>query len=196
MLKTAITQMKTALILLLSFTILTGLIYPLMVTGIAQFLFPEKANGSLIRQNNIVIGSSLIGQYFAGQNYFWGRPSATTPYPYNGKASSGSNFGPTNPKFLALVKERISRVTEGQNKELIPVDLVTASGSGLDPDISPYAAFYQAERVAKARNISISEINSLIQQHIKGRTFGFLGERRVNVLELNLALDKLRTKDG
>ena len=198
MFKEAMEQMKTALILLIAFTVLTGLLYPLAVTGFAQLLFPAKANGSLMKQNDKVIGSRLIGQFFSSPAYFWGRPSATSPYPYNGEASSGSNLGPTNPNFLATVKERIFQLKEAtpQNNDSIPVDLVTASGSGLDPDISPYAAFYQAARIAKARNLSEEEVKKIIQEHIKNRTLGLLGEPRINVLELNLALDRLRMSHG
>ena len=196
MLKEAIAQMKIALILLLTFTVITGILYPLTVTGIAQLLFSEKANGSLIKNKDNVIGSRLIGQSFSSPAYFWGRPSATNPYPYNGEASSGSNLGPTNPIFLALVKERIQLLTQGLNDQLIPVDLVTASGSGLDPDISPYAALYQATRVAKKRNLPEEDIKTLIRQHIQPRILGLLGEPRINVLELNLALNNLGTKNG
>lgn len=195
MLKELIASIKTALILLLMLSILTGFLYPLAVTGIAQLFFSEKANGSLIKQNNKFVGSHLIGQSFSFPIYFWGRPSATSPYPYNGAASSGSNLGPTNPLLLTFIKQRIAQLTQGQNTELIPVDLVTSSGSGLDPEISPYAAFYQAERVAKARHLRVEDINELIQQHIQPRTLGVLGEPRINVLELNLALDKLGTKN-
>ena len=195
MFKEIIAQMKTALILLALLTVLTGLLYPLAVTGLAQILFPIQANGNLIEQNNRVIGSRLIGQAFTSKAYFWGRPSATSPYPYNGEASSGSNLGPTNPIFLATVKDRVSQLkqTSLQKNNVIPVDLVTASGSGLDPDISPQAAFYQVERIAKARHLTGKEIQILIQQNIQNRTLGFLGEPRINVLELNLALDNLRT---
>lgn len=196
MLKEAITQMKSALMLLLIFSVITGFLYPLAVTGIAQLFFAEKANGSLIKNKNQVIGSRWIGQSFSSPAYFWGRPSATSPYPYNGEASSGSNLGPSNPDFLALVKKRVQQVGQSQNYQLIPVDLVTASGSGLDPEISPYAAFYQATRVAKERNLPEEEIKTLIRQHIQPRTLGFLGEPRINVLELNLALDNLGTKNG
>lgn len=190
MFKEALAPIKTALLLLLTLTILTGLLYPLLVTGLAQLLFPAKANGSLITKNNSVIGSSLIGQAFTNPAYFWGRPSATTPYPYNGAASSGSNLGPSNPELLKTVKERIQQFN-GQSNQSIPIDLVTASGSGLDPDISPYAAYFQSARVAQARNLSETQINALIEQQIQRRTLGFLGEPRVNVLELNLALDNL-----
>ncbi len=195
MFKEVIAQMRTALILLIVLTVLTGLLYPLAVTGLAQLLFPTQANGSLIEHNNRVIGSRLIGQSFTSNAYFWGRPSATSPYPYNGEASSGSNSGPTNPSFLATVEDRIAQLKQAspQNNNAIPVDLVTASGSGLDPDISPQAAFYQVARIAKTRNLSEKEIQSLIQQYTQHRTFGLLGEPRINVLELNLALDHLRT---
>ncbi len=195
MFKEVIAQMRTALILLIVLTVLTGLLYPLAVTGLAQLLFPTQANGSLIEHNNRVIGSRLIGQSFTSNAYFWGRPSATSPYPYNGEASSGSNSGPTNPSFLATVEDRIAQLKQAspQNNNAIPVDLVTASGSGLDPDISPQAAFYQVARIAKTRNLSEKEIQSLIQQYTQHRTFGLLGETRINVLELNLALDHLRT---
>ncbi|MGX6643207.1 potassium-transporting ATPase subunit KdpC [Legionella pneumophila] len=198
MFKEAIEHMKTALIFLIVFTLITGLLYPLAVTGLAQLLFPAKANGSLMKQNDHIIGSQLIGQFFSSPAYFWGRPSATSPYPYNGEASSGSNSGPTNPDFLATVKERVLQLKEStsQNNKGVPVDLVTASGSGLDPDISPYAAYYQASRIAKARNLSLEEVKKLIQKHIKNRTLGILGEPRVNVLELNLALDNLRISHG
>ncbi|WP_419419407.1 potassium-transporting ATPase subunit KdpC [Legionella sp. D16C41] len=196
MLKEVAAQLKIASIFLLIFLILTGLIYPLVVTAVAQLLFPVKANGSLIKQNDTLIGSHLIGQFFSHPTYFWGRPSATMPYPYNGAASSGSNLGPTNPHFLAQVRERINFVTQTQSGPLIPVDLVTASGSGLDPDISPHAAYFQAARIAKARNLPLETIQNLIKQHIQYPTLGFLGETRVNVLELNLALDNLRDTHG
>lgn len=198
MFKEAMKHMKTALILLIVLTCITGLFYPLAVTGLAQLLFPGQANGSLIKQNNQVIGSRFIGQSFSSPAWFWGRPSATKPYPYNGAASSGSNSGPTNPDFLATVKERVIQLKETipQNSDAVPVDLVTASGSGLDPDISPYAAYYQSARIAKAHNLPLEEIKKLIQTHIKNRTMGILGEPRVNVLELNLALDNLRISHG
>lgn len=191
MLKEAMSQLKTTLILLVLLTLITGLIYPLVFTGLAQFCFPYEAGGSLIFKGNRVIGSRLIGQAFSSAAYFWGRPSATTPYPYNGEASSGSNLGPTNPDFLATVKARISLFKDQQR---VPVDLVTASASGLDPEISPYAAYYQVRRVAKARQLPEVLIQQLISEHLKGPTWGFLGEARVNVLELNLALDTLRTQ--
>lgn len=198
MFKAAVNQMKTALILLISLMLLTGLIYPLIVTGLAQFFFPTQANGSLIQQNGLIIGSRLIGQSFSSPAYFWGRPSATTPFPYNGGASLGSNSGPSNPGFLASVKDRVTQLNAFKTKtnQLVPVDLVTTSGSGLDPEISPYTAFYQVARVAKTRHIPEKELHALIISQIKSRTWGILGEPRVNVLQLNLALDNLRTGDG
>ena len=191
MFKEALSQMKTAFILLVILTVLTGLFYPLSVTALAQFFFPWQANGSLVEQGGKRLGSLLIGQAFSSPDYFWGRPSATQPFPYNGEASSGSNSGPSNPDFLALVKERVHNLqaVDVNNHQLIPVDLVTASGSGLDPDISPLAAFYQASRIAKARHIPEKDVRKLIQQHIIQRTFYLLGEPRINVLQLNLALD-------
>lgn len=198
MFKEALEHMRTALMVLLTFTLITGLLYPLAVTCLAQLLFPAQANGSFIKQNDKVVGSQLIGQSFSSPHYFWGRPSATRPYPYNGEASSGSNSGPTNPEFLTSVKERIQLLKQNMHHDHndIPIDLVTTSGSGLDPDISPYAAYYQAARVAKARNLSLNDVQTLIRQHIKNRSLTFLGEPRVNVLELNLALDSLRINHG
>lgn len=188
-------QIKISLILLGLMTILTGLLYPLCVTGIAQLLFPWQANGSLIKENNKLIGSALIGQSFDSPNYFWGRPSATSPYPYNAASSSGSNMGPSNPAFLETVKERINHLQKNDlaNHQLIPVDLVTASGSGLDPDISPLAAFYQAPRIAKANHIPEKQIEDLIKNLIHPRRFGILGEPRINILALNIALNQLRS---
>ena len=180
--------------LLLIFTVLTGLIYPLAVTGLAQLVFPRQANGSLIVRNNRTVGSTLIGQQFDDPKYFWGRLSATGPYPYNAAASSGSNYGPTNPALLDEVKARIAalKTADPSNTQLIPVDLVTSSGSGLDPNISVAAALYQIPRVARLRGLSESAIRTLVNQHTQGRQLGFLGEPRVNVLELNLALDGLK----
>ncbi len=186
-------QLKSALILFLLLTLITGLIYPAIVTGIAQLLFPWQTNGSLIKQNNIIIGSELIGQSFTDPKYFWGRPSATTPYPYNALLSTGSNLGPSNPVLLTLIKKRIEILhkADPQNMQLIPVDLVTASASGLDPDISPLAAYYQVHRVAMTRKLSENVVKKLVDQNIQYRTFGILGEPRVNVLYLNQTLDTL-----
>ncbi len=187
-------QVKISLFFLLIFSLLTGLLYPVVTTLIAQVLFPFQANGSIIKYQDKPIGSALIGQYFDAPNYFWGRPSATTPFPYNSASSSGSNMGPLNPEFLAIVKKRVATLHQYESKLiLIPVDLVTASASGLDPEISPQAAFYQIPRIAKARNISEQEIIALVNQLIKKRTLYLLGEPRINVLELNLALDHVRT---
>jgi K+-transporting ATPase ATPase C chain len=174
---------------LIAFTVITGVAYPLIVTGIAQMAFNDQANGSLVEKDGKVLGSSLIGQPFSGPKYFWSRPSATSPMPYNGAASSGSNQGPTNPALKDAVAERIKALG---GKTPVPADLVTASGSGLDPHISPAAAEYQIERVAKARNLAEDKLRALVAQHTEGRQLGILGEPRVNVLELNLALDTLR----
>jgi K+-transporting ATPase ATPase C chain len=182
--------LRPALTLFLALTVLTGIVYPLAVTGIAQLLFPHQANGSLIKRNGNIIGSELIGQNFDDPKYFWGRLSATTPA-YNAAASSGSNFGPLNPDLLKAAKARIAALKKADptNTEPIPVDLITASGSGLDPQISVAAANYQANRVARVRGLSREKVQSLIAKNTQDRTFGVLGERRVNVLELNLALD-------
>jgi len=198
MFRIAIDQFKIALILVISFTILTGLIYPVAVTGIAQLIFPKQANGSLVQINGKTVGSLLIGQSFTNPKYFWSRPSATTPFPYNGESSSGSNMGPSNPDFLATVKTRIADLGQfdSQTKHLIPIDLITASGSGLDPEISPLAAFYQVPRIAKIRHIPEKELQELIANLIQNRTFGILGEPRVNVLQLNIALDNLGSNDA
>jgi len=196
MFKEAYNQLKTAFILLVLLTVLTGLIYPLAVTALAQFFFPWEANGSLLKKGDINIGSLLIGQSFTSPEYFWGRPSATTPYPYNGESSSGSNSGPSNPAFLETVKARVDNLKKTTANTLIPIDLVTASGSGLDPDISLSAASYQALRVATARNIPEKNIQALIQSQINTRSFGVLGEPRINVLQLNIALDNLRIRYG
>jgi K+-transporting ATPase ATPase C chain len=186
-------QIRPALTMLLILTVLTGLVYPLAVTGLAQLFFPEQANGSLIVHNGKVIGSKLIGQYFDRPEYFWSRPSATSPFPYNAAASSGSNLGPTNQALIEAVKARVAalRAADPGNDSPIPVDLVTASGSGLDPHISPAAALYQLKRVARARGLDENQVKGLVARYTEGRQFGLLGERRVNVLQLNLALDAL-----
>ena len=177
--------------LLLIMTLLTGVLYPLLCTGLAQVLFPSRAEGSLIIRHGQVLGSRLIGQSFTNPAYFWGRPSATSPGPYNADASSGSNLGPTNPALRRAVKQRIATLhaADPGNAAPIPVDLVTASGSGLDPDISPAAAEYQLPRVAESRHMAPATVQRMIMASTRGRTFGVLGERRVNVLELNLRLD-------
>lgn len=188
------TQLKPALRVFLALTLLTGVAYPLAVTGLAQMLFPHEANGSLIVRDGKTIGSELIGQPFDAPKYFWGRPSATLPFPYNAAASAGSNLGPTNPALAEAVKARIAslRVADPGNDAAIPVDLVTASGSGLDPHISPAAAAYQVKRVAKVRGLELGKIQRLVDEHVEERQFGVFGERRVNVLLLNLALDEMR----
>lgn len=187
-------QIRPALTMLVIMTVLTGLFYPLAITGMAQLLFPDQANGSLIVRDGRVIGSKLIGQYFDKPEYFWGRPSATAPFPYNAAASGGSNLGPTNPALIEAVKARVAalRAADPGNELPIPVDLVTASGSGLDPHISPAAALYQLKRVSRARGLDDDSVLRLVTQHTEGRQFGFLGESRVNVLELNLALNALK----
>ncbi|HTP42410.1 MAG TPA: potassium-transporting ATPase subunit KdpC [Nitrospiria bacterium] len=188
------THLRAAILSLIILTIITGLLYPLAVTGVAQLLFPRQANGTLIVQNGQAVGSELIGQPFDDPKYFWGRLSATSPYPYNGASSSGSNLGPTNDALSKAVKDRVDALhaADPDNTSPAPVDLVTASGSGLDPHISPAAADYQVHRVAKIRGLDETKIRALVEAHTEGRQFGFLGEPRVNVLELNLALDGLR----
>lgn len=186
------TIIRNSLMSLLLFTILTGIIYPLAVTGIAQVIFPQQANGSIIVKNGKPAGSSLIGQQFEDPKYFWGRLSATGPYPYNGASSSGSNLGPNNPNLTAAVEARIKALHEAEpgNTAKIPVDLVTASGSGLDPHISLAAAEYQIKRVAKAKGLDDARIRDIVANNTKGRWLGLIGEPVVNVLELNLALDE------
>jgi len=187
-------QIRPALTMLLLLTVLTGLVYPLAVTGMAQVFFPDQANGSLIVREGNVVGSKLIGQYFDKPEYFWGRPSATSPFPYNAGGSGGSNLGPTNPILIETVRARVValRAADPGNDLPIPVDLVTASGSGLDPHISPAAAQYQIGRVVRARGLDTSVVRGLVLLHTHGRQFGFLGEPRVEVLQLNLALDRRR----
>jgi potassium-transporting ATPase KdpC subunit len=197
-------ELRPAVVMVIAFTILTGLAYPLAMTGIAQVIFPWQANGSLVERDGKVVGSALIGQIFADDRYFHGRPSATTdtdpndatktvPAPYNAQNSSGSNLGPTSKSLLDRVTEDVDKLQAEGNKP-IPVDLVTTSASGLDPDITPAAAAFQIPRVAKARNMAESILADLVGEHTQGRTLGVLGEPRVNILELNLALDSLASK--
>lgn len=188
-----VTSWLRGLALLLVFTLLTGVVYPLVVTGIAQSAMPHQANGSLIRVGERVVGSELIGQAYSDPGHFWGRPSATGPTPNNGGASSGSNLGPSNPALHEAVAARVAalRAADPGNTAAIPVDLVTASGSGLDPHVSPAAARYQVGRVARARGIAEAEARDLIARCTEARTLGLLGEPRVNVLRLNLELDRL-----
>jgi len=175
-------------------TILTGVIYPFAVTGIAQIVFPHQANGSLIEKDGVVIGSELIGQQFDDPSYFWGRPSATSPEPYNAASSSGSNLGPTNPALISAVEARVKALhaADPANTLPIPVDLVTASASGLDPHISVASALYQVHRVATARGLDEADVVALVNRYTEERQFGFLGEPRVNVLLLNIALDEIQ----
>jgi K+-transporting ATPase ATPase C chain len=184
-------QLRPALVLLVLLSVVTGVVYPLVVTGLAQAVFPAQANGSLIVRDGKAVGSSLIGQPFDDPRYFWGRLSATAPHGYNASASTGSNLGPLNPAFHAAVKGRIDALREADpgNMSPIPVDLVTASASGLDPHITPAAALYQVRRVAKARGLGEATVRQLVEAHVEGRQLGLLGEVRVNVLRLNLALD-------
>ena len=182
-----------SLTMLVVLSVLTGLVYPFVVTGLAQVLWPREANGSLIVRHDRLLGSRLLAQPFTDEQYFWPRPSATTPAPYNGLASGGSNLGPTNPAQIDAVKKNLQALQQSDpsNSLPVPVDLVTASGSGLDPDISPAGAYYQVARVARARGLDPSRVRQLIAEHTDLRQWGLLGEPRVNVLELNLALDAL-----
>jgi len=186
-------QLRPALVLFLLLTIVTGIAYPLATTAIGKVAFPAQVGGSIIEKDGKAIGSELIGQNFTAPEYFWGRPSATGPYPNNAAASSGSNLGPLNPALSDAVKTRVEalKAADPDNALPIPVDLVTASASGLDPHISPAAAQYQASRIAGTRHIDIAKVNALIAQQTQGRQIGVLGEPRVNVLKLNLALDNL-----
>ena len=188
-------QIRTSILLLFSLTLLTGMLYPLLVTGISQLIFPSQANGSLIGQDGLWVGSELIGQSFTSPGYFRGRPSATSPVPYNAAASSGSNLGPSNPVLLNAVHERVEYLQgeDSYHGESIPVDLVTSSGSGLDPHISVQAAFYQIPRVARVRGIPERELRTLVERSLEPRDLGVLGEPRVNVLLLNLALDRSKS---
>ena len=194
-------EFRAAAVLLLLLSVITGIAYPLVVTGIAQLAFPAKANGSLIEQGGKpvqdgarAVGSELIGQPFADPKHFWSRASATSPYPYNASASSGSNQGPLNPALTDAVTARVKALRDADpgNTAPVPADLVTASASGLDPHISPAAAEYQVGRVAKARGVDAAKVRALVTQATEGRQLGFLGEPRVNVLRLNLTLDGLR----
>lgn len=193
-----ISSLRGAAVMLALFTLITGVAYPLLTTGVAQVVMPGKANGSLIMEGERVRGSELIGQPFSDPGNFWSRPSATGPFAYNAAASSGSNKGPTDAGFLQAVRDRVSALRAAneaagvKNDALIPVDLVTASGSGLDPNISPAAAEYQVPRVAKVRGLKEETLRALVAEHTHSRFLGILGEPVVNVLELNLALEKLK----
>ncbi|MGY6277366.1 potassium-transporting ATPase subunit KdpC [Methylomonas sp. MgM2] len=192
------TYLKPAVALFTLLTLLTGVVYPLLVTALAQGFFPVQANGSLIKDDKgEIIGSELIGQQFSDPTYFWGRPSATSPYPYNAAASSGSNLGPINPALVDTVAARVKALLDADpgNRASIPVDLVTASASGLDPHISIVAAEYQVPRIAKARHIDPAKLRNLLAKHTEGRQWQIFGEPRVNVLKLNLSLAGLGGKD-
>jgi K+-transporting ATPase ATPase C chain len=195
-----VSQIRPAVFMLLIFTVITGVFYPLVVTGFAQVVFTHQANGSIIVMDGKAYGSELIGQQFDDPKYFWGRPSATSTFPYNAfnardlTGSSGSNYGPLNPALIEMVQARVDalKAADPDNTAPIPVDLVTASGSGLDPHIGVAAALYQVPRVAAARGLNEAEVQALVERYAESRQFGFLGEPRVNVLLLNLALDGLQ----
>jgi K+-transporting ATPase ATPase C chain len=182
----------TAILMTIVTTVLLGLVYPLVVTGLAQVIFPDQANGQLIRKGGVIIGSRIIGQPFGGPGYFHSRPSAAGPAGYDAGGSSGSNLGPTNQKLIDRVKADVERLQAENPGKPVPIDLVTTSGSGLDPHISPAAAEFQIPRIARERKMSESEVRQIVNAHTEGRQFGFLGEPRVNVLELNLDLDKAK----
>jgi K+-transporting ATPase ATPase C chain len=186
-------MLRQSLVALLALGLIVGVIYPLAVTGLSRAFFSHKAGGSMIVEDVKIVGSELIGQPFSDPGYFWSRPSATSPVPYNAAASAGSNLGPTNPSLLAAIEQRILalRAADPGNTAAVPVDLVTASASGLDPHISPAAAEYQVRRVAKARGLSEDRVRALVAQNTEGRQWGVFGEPRVSVLKLNLALDAL-----
>lgn len=186
--------LRPAASLLIAFTLLLGIAYPLAITGIARLAFPSQAAGSLLREDGLIVGSQLIGQSFTEPKYFWGRPSATAPQPYNAIASTGSNLGPLNPALLDQVRanSKSLRAADPGNTQPIPVELVSASASGLDPEISPAAALFQVSRIARARGLSVKQVDTLVRAHERDSLLGFIGEPRVNVLELNLALDRAR----